>query len=227
MHAAFRWAVPPDFNIAQACCGRWARETPDAIAIHHETEDGARRRISYGQLQQEANRLSHVLRDLGVQRGDRIAIVMPQRPETAVAQIAIHQLGAIAMPLAMMFGPDALEYRLQNSEAALAIVDEGGIDNLLLARPQCPLLRTVIAVGRAQGRGDIDWDPALAQQPTTFTPVTTAADDPAILIYTSGTTGPAKGALLPQRALLGNLPGFICSQNWFGFNPALGTSPRP
>ncbi len=227
MHAEFHWAVPQDFNIAQACCGRWARETPDAFAIHHETEEGARRSISYLELQQDANRLSRLLQGLGVERGDRIAIVMPQRPETAIAHIAIHQLGAIAMPLAMLFGPDALEYRLQNSAATLAIVDESAIANLLLARPQCPQLRTVLAVGRAQGQGDIDWDPALAKEPMTFTPVATSAEDPAILIYTSGTTGPAKGALLPQRALIGNLTGFVCSQNWFGFDPALGTSPLP
>ena len=227
MHAGFRWAVPPDFNIAQACCGRWARATPNAIAIHHETEEGVYRSINYLQLQQDANRLSGLLQGLGVQRGDRVAIVMPQRPETAIAHIAIHQLGAIAMPLAMLFGPDALEYRLQNSTAALAIVDESAIANLLLARPACPQLRTVLAVGRAQGQGDIDWDAALAAQAATFSCVTTAADDPAILIYTSGTTGPAKGALLPQRALIGNLSGFVCSQNWFGFDPALGTSPLP
>ncbi len=226
MHADFRWAIPAHFNIAEACCGRWARETPDATAIHHETEDGSRKRISYAQLQQDANRLSQLLRSLGVSRGDRIAIVMPQRPETAVAQIAIHQLGAIAMPLAMLFGPDALEYRLQNSEATLAIVDESAIRNLLLARPQCPALRTLLAVGGAQGQGDLDWDPSLASQPTTFTPVTTNAEDPAILIYTSGTTGPAKGALLPQRALIGNLTGFICRQKWFAFNP-LGSGPLP
>ncbi len=219
MHAAFRWVVPADFNIAQACCGRWARETPQAIAIHHETEAGDRCSITYGQLQQDANRLSHLLQGLGVGRGDRVAIVMPQRPETAVAHIAIQQLGAIAMPLAMLFGPDALEYRLQNSAAALAIVDESAIANLLLARPQCPQLRSVLAVGAAQGQGDLDWDPSLPQHPATFTPVATAAGDPAILIYTSGTTGPAKGALLPQRALIGNLSGFVCSQNWFGFDP--------
>ncbi len=117
MQRDFRWAVPADFNIAEACCGRWARSTPDAIAIHHDTESGPGASISYRELQRQANRLSRLLRSLGVQRGDRIAIVMPQRPETAIAHIAIHQLGAVAMPLAMLFGPDALEYRLQHSAA--------------------------------------------------------------------------------------------------------------
>ncbi|MDH5540514.1 MAG: AMP-binding protein, partial [Rhizobacter sp.] len=101
----------------------------------------------------------------------------------------------------------------------LAIVDEGGIASLLAVRASCPLLRTVIAVGEAQGQGDADWQPALARESDAFAAVQTAADDAAVLIYTSGTTGPPKGALIPHRALIGNLTGFVCSQNWFGFDP--------
>jgi acetyl-CoA synthetase len=144
-----------------------------------------------------------------------VAIVLPQRFETAVAHIAIYQLGAVAMPLSMLFGPDALEYRLNHSEARVAIVDEGGIANVKAARPACPGLATVLAVGGAAGQGDVDWPAALAPERGTFTAAQTSADDAAVLIYTSGTTGPPKGALIPHRALIGNLTGFVCSQNWF------------
>ncbi|WP_395701250.1 AMP-binding protein, partial [Aquabacterium sp.] len=197
IHAQFRWQVPAQFNIAEACCGRWARATPEAIAIHAQHENGARATLTYGQLQQQAHRLANALQRLGVRRGDRVAIVMPQRCETAVAQIAVAQLGAVAMPLSMLFGPDALEYRLQHSEAAVAIVDESAIANLRAARPQCPGLRCVIAAGEAAGQGDIDWADALAAERDVHDPVVTGADDPAVLIYTSGTTGPPKGALIP------------------------------
>ncbi len=215
LHRDFRWAVPAQFNIAEVCCARWALDTPDAIAIRHEHEDGATAALGYGELQRDANRLSHALRKLGVQRGDRVALVLPQRFETAVAHIAIYQLGAVAMPLSMLFGPDALEYRLKHSEASVALVDEGGIANVLAARPACPGLATVMAVGGAAGQGDVDWLAALAPEPDTFDAVPTSADDAAVLIYTSGTTGPPKGALIPHRALIGNLTGFVCSQNWF------------
>ena len=220
LHHGLRWHVPEQFNMAEFCCTRWARSTPHAVAIRHEHEDGARASLSYGQLQRDANRLSHALMQLGVQRGDRVAIVMPQRFETAVAHIAIYQLGAVAMPLSMLFGPEALEYRLNHSEVRVAIVDEGGITNVKAVRPACALLSTVMAVGGAQGQGDVDWHAALTLQSDTFAAVATRADDPAVLIYTSGTTGPPKGALIPHRALIGNLSGFVCSQNWFGFNPA-------
>ena len=217
IHGTFRWHVPTRFNIAEACCARWARTQPQAVAIRWEHEDGRQRAYTYGELQAAANRLSNALRRLGVQRGDRVAVVMPQRFETAVAHMAVYQLGAVAMPLSMLFGPEALEYRLTHSETTVALVDESAIDNVLAARAAVPGLRTVLAVGGAQGRGDLDWQAALAAERSRFTAVSTKADEAAVLIYTSGTTGPPKGALVPHRALIGNLTGFVCSQNWFGF----------
>ncbi|MFM7704594.1 MAG: AMP-binding protein, partial [Rubrivivax sp.] len=217
IHAGFHWQVPRATNIAEACCTRWARTQPKAVAIRWEHEDGRRAAYTYGELQATANRLSNALRACGVQRGDRVAIVMPQRFETAVAHIAVYQLGAVAMPLSMLFGPEALEYRLGHSEAAVAIVDESAIDNVRAVRAAVPGLRTVLAVGGAQGQGDLDWTATLAAHGARFTAVRTKADEAAVLIYTSGTTGPPKGALVPHRAMIGNLSGFVCSQNWFGF----------
>ncbi|MDP1902137.1 MAG: AMP-binding protein [Rubrivivax sp.] len=218
LHAGFRWQVPEHFNIAEVCCRRWARRRAWArrVAIAWEHEDGRAGQLSYGELQAQADRLSHALVRLGVQRGDRVAICMPQRPETAVAHIACYQLGAVAMPLSMLFGPDALAYRLQHSAAVVAIADESSITHLRTARPDCPALRSVLAVGGAAGQGDADWAGALGADGSPFVPVDTRGDDAAVLIYTSGTTGPPKGALIPHRALIGNLSGFVCSQNWFG-----------
>ena len=224
LHAGFRWQVPDDFNIAEACCTRWARDTPEAVAIRFEHENGKRRDVSYAELDHSANLLAAALRRLGVGRGDRVALVLPQRIETAVAHIAIYRLGAIAMPLSFLFGPDALEYRLGDSEARLVIADEGSIDNVLAARALCPRLETIVAVGAARGRGDADWNAMLDGESGRFDAVDTRADDAAVLIYTSGTTGPPKGTLLPHRALIGNLSGFVASQNWFGFEGRRNTA---
>ena len=225
LHGHFRWKVPEQFNIAQACCARWARKSPDAVAIRWAHEDGRRRAYTYLELQQAANRLSNALRRLGVARGDRVAIVMPQRFETAVAHMAVYQMGAVAMPLSMLFGPEALEYRLQHSETQVVIVDESAIDNVLAARAQVPGVRTVLAVGQAEGRGDVDWTASLAAERASFTAIKTLADEAAVLVYTSGTTGPPKGSLTPHRALIGNLTGFVCSQNWFPQDDAVFWSP--
>jgi acetyl-CoA synthetase len=225
LHAGFRWQVPARFNLAEVCCARWARETPGAIAIRYEHENGARRDYTYAELDAAAARLAAALHRRGVERGDRVAIVMPQRFETAATHMALYRLGAVAMPLSMLFGPEALEYRINDSGARAAIVDESGIDNLLATRALCAQLSLVVAVGAAAGRGDVDWSRLLDEPGPTLAPVDTAADDPAVLVYTSGTTGPPKGALLAQRVLIGNLPGFVCSQNWFPQDDAVFWSP--
>jgi acetyl-CoA synthetase len=154
-----------------------------------------------------------------------VGIVLPQRFETAVAYIAVMQMGAVAMPLSMLFGPEALEYRLQDSEAVVAICDAGSLPALASVRLACPQLRAVLGVGLQDadaalltGPHDARWEPALKAQPPQFDLVPTQAEDPAVLIYTSGTTGNPKGALIPHRALIGNLSGFVASQNWFGFD---------
>jgi acetyl-CoA synthetase len=220
LHAAFRWQVPEDFNIAEACCGRWARATPKATAIYFDSDSGCRATYSYAQLQRAANRLSNALLNQGVRRGHRVAIVLPQRFETAVAHIAIQQIGAVAMPLSLLFGPEALEFRLQDSGAVLAIAACEVLPALRRAKAACPALRRILVVGECPVEGDeLPWMEALQAEEARFRPVATKAGDPAILIYTSGTTGNPKGALIPQRALVGNLTGFVASQNWFGFDP--------
>ncbi len=218
----FGWQVPEHFNMAQACCGRWASQSDAAqrVAILCDGTGVVPQSWSYAQLQQSANRLANALAVLGVERGDRVAIVLPQRFETAVAYMAVLQLGAVAMPLSILFGPDALEFRLHDGEAVVAICDAGAIASLESVRENCPLLRTVIRVGERQGDLNPEFEAVLAQASDRFTPCDTRADEAAVLIYTSGTTGQPKGALIAHRGLIGNLSGFVCSQNWFGFDPA-------
>ncbi len=228
MHAGFGWQVPQDFNIAEVCCARWARR-PDAaarVAIRAHGAGAGAQALTYRDLQARANALSRLLAELGVRRGDRVAIVMPQRFETAIAYMAVFQSGAVAMPLSILFGPDALEYRLRDSEAVVAVCDESSIGNLIAVRGQCPALRTLIGVGAAALQADLGYEAETERQPADFTAARTKADEGAVLIYTSGTTGPPKGAFIPHRALIGNLPGFVCSQNWFGFAPSANT-PSP
>ncbi len=233
LHAQFGWKVERHFNMAQACCGRWAsaRDAPRRVALREHRPGQPPRSYTFAQLQQGANRLSQVLKGLGVQPGDRVAMVMPQRFETAVAYIAVLQMGAVAMPLSMLFGPEALSFRIQDSDTRVVICEAAALSAVAAARADCPGLQTVIGVGLNDLDGpedapaavtsswDVDWVQALAAALPRFKPQRTLADDPAVLIYTSGTTGNPKGALIPHRALIGNLTGFICSQNWFGFDP--------
>ena len=215
LHASFVWDVPTQFNIAEMCLHRWARETPQAVAIVHDLGDGRSAPHTYAALQDESRRLSNALAALGVRRGDRVAVIMPQRPQMAVALMATLQMGAVALPLSTLFGPEALQSRLHDSGARVALVDDGALATIAALRAECPALETVIGTGPGTMRCDLAWDTVVASQDAAFDTVATHADDAAFLIYTSGTTGPAKGAMIPHRALIGNLSGFVASQNWF------------
>jgi len=214
LHAGHRWNVPELFNIAHACCGRHA-EDRSRFALYWEDETGARAACTFWDLQQQANRLSNALAALGVVRGDKVALLLPQRPETVVAHVAVNQMGAVAVPLSFLFGPEALEYRLGDSASVVAIVDPQSLPNLLPVRDRLTGLRHVVGVAGADAPGVTSWETLQASGARDFAPVATRALDPALLVYTSGTTGPPKGALMPQACLLGNLPGFTHSHNGF------------
>jgi acetyl-CoA synthetase len=214
LYARFRWNVPQRYNIAHACCGQWAGDRA-RFALYWEDESGATAAYTFWDIQREANRLSNALAGLGVQRGDRVALLLPQRPESAIAYMAIFQMGAVALPLSHLFGPDALEYRMGHAGASVAVVEPTTIGNLWTVRGKLSQLRHVIGVGGAREAGVHPWEDLLAKASPRFSPVDTAADDPAVVIYTSGTTGAPKGAYEAHRLLIGNLSGFVHSHDFF------------
>lgn len=155
MQQRFGWQVPPRMNMARLCCVRWA-DSPDtahSIAVIADGEGAEVMVHSYAELHEQACRLANVLSGqggLGVARGDRVAIVLPQRFETAVAYMGVLMTGAVGMPLSMLFGPEALAYRLQDSAAVVAICDQSALPHLNEVRAQCPTLRAVLVVGAAK-----------------------------------------------------------------------------
>ena len=214
LHSSFRWNVPARYNIAQACCGRWA-EDRSRFALYYEDEAGHTEAWSFWDVQQAANRLSNVLGAMGVMAGDRVAIILPQRPETGIAHMACYQMGAIAVPVSHLFGADALEFRMTHAGVRVAIIDEGGLEKLGAVRDKLPDLKHVIGVGGARESWVREWSTLLALASSRYVARDTAADDPAMIIYTSGTTGNPKGALIAQRSLIGNLSGFVCSHDFY------------
>ena len=214
LYRSWRWDVPARFNLAVACCGRWAADR-SRFALYWEDESGATAKYSFWDIQQEANRLSNALAGLGVKRGDRVALILPQRPEMAIAYMAIFQMGAVALPLSHLFGPDALEYRMDFAGASVVIVEPTTIANLWAIRDRLAHLKHVIGVGGARESGVHAYEDLIGKGSTSFSAADTVADDPALIIYTSGTTGPPKGALEAHRLILGNLPGFLYSHDFF------------
>ena len=206
LYRSFRWQIPAFYNIGVDVCDRWAGIDPARTAIFNLRADGTVEEVSYSALREASNRLANALAARGIAKGDRVAILLPQGPAVAVSHIAIYKLGAIALPLAMLFGLEAISYRLKDSGARTLITNAQGLAKLPAIRDTAPALEFVWSV---DGPADLaeDFNAMLARAASEFTPVATAADDPALMVYTSGTTGPPKGALHAHRVLLGHLPG--------------------
>lgn len=218
--AAFRWDIPEQFNIGVDVCDRWAEADPARIALIEVGEDGygPARETSFAELRAASNRFANVLGGLGlggdgVSAGDRVAILLPQRRETAIAHIAAFKAGCVSLPLFTLFGPEALRHRLRDSGARVLVTDHASLPMIAEIRAGLPDLEVIFTVD-GPAAGAQDFDAALAAAPETFTPVATRARAPALLIYTSGTTGNPKGALHAHQVLLGHLPGVEMSHDF-------------
>ena len=211
--ASFKWNIPEYSNIAHEVCDRHTRHADD-VALFCEHADGKEQTFTFGQIKSLSNQFANALLALGVSRSDRVAIILSQRVETAISHLAAYKIGAVALPLSILFGPDAVEYRLRDSGVKAVVTDNDHLPMLQAMKPVLPELQTVIGCDD-EAEGELAFWPLLEQASDALQIVATRADDPALLIYTSGTTGPPKGALIAHRSLLGNLTGFELSQNFF------------
>ncbi len=214
LYRTFSWRLPAVYNIGVDVCDKWAR-AEDRLALIDIAAGGEATRYSFADLAGRSNRWAHALAGLGIGRGDRVAVILSQRPETVLVHIAAYKLGAIAVPLAVLFGDEALEYRLRDSGARAVVFDELAAAKLERIRDRLPDLRHFIAVDRT-GLDCSGAMPSFALErgaSDQFAPVETRPQDPALIIYTSGTTGPPKGALLPHSALIVHLPAFVLFNN--------------
>ncbi len=213
IYDAFRWEVPARFNVAVACCDRWAAD-PERVALIHEQPDGDVRRYTFAELQALSNRCANMFVGLGLQRGDRVLVLLGQRPEAAIAHLAAWRAGMISVVCSVLFGADAVQYRVQTSGAKLVITDDANLAKAIEAAGEA---RVLCVDGVGDGADDF-WA-LLRMGADVFATVDTAAEEPAFIVFTSGTTGPAKGALHAHRALLGHMP---CVEMQHDFFPQPG-----
>jgi acetyl-CoA synthetase len=214
VYARFRWTVPPAYNIAVDVCDRHAGDR-SRVALIYEDDSGRTSEHTFAEFRARSNQLARVFAGLGIGRGDRVGIVLAQRPETAVAHLAAYKLGAVALPLSTLFGPEALAYRLRDADARVVVTDGENLERVLTVAKDLPALTHVMSVDRVDADGVVEYPKAIDGVPDSFEPVATAAEDPALLIYTSGTTGPPKGALHAHRVLLGHLPAIEFYHEYF------------
>ncbi len=202
----FRWRIPRQFNIGTAITDRWARAEPGRVALIEAKPDCNVTTHSFGELSRLSDSLAAALRATGLRRGDRLALLLPQGLDTVVVHAASAKLGAIAVPLALLFGPDALEHRLRDSGAKVLIATAEGWRKVQAIQHRLPELEQAFVTDGAD-EAATDYRRLLAGTSSSFTAEQTGPDDPALMIYTSGTTGAPKGALHGHRVLLGHIPG--------------------
>ncbi|WP_037151882.1 AMP-binding protein [Rhizobium freirei] len=214
LYRDFRWEIPAKFNMGHAVCDAWAKREPDRVCLQHFNPDGNHFFMTYGELRDRSASFANALVALGVRRGDRVALLLPQSFETVVAHVAIYKMGAIALPLALLFGAEALEYRLQASGASAIVTNRFGLERLRPIRDRLPELTQVIGIDGAED-GVSGFADLVAAHPSLFEVADTGPDDPALMIFTSGTTGPPKGALHGHRVLPGHIPGMQFAHEGF------------
>lgn len=213
---SLHWLIPTNFNIGEECCHRWAKSSADArrIALFFEDAAGHRDIWTYERLGAATNQFANALTRMGVKPGDRVATILGQSAEAVIAQLGAFSVGAVAMPLTNNLTPKALEYRLRDAETRIAIVGPEAVSSLLSILSRCAKLTQVIGVGVEDNRL-LPWRSLMIRQPEQFKAIATRSEDPALLLYSPDSGQPTRGVVLPHRALIGALPGFVASQNWF------------
>ena len=214
VYSSFSWNIPEYYNIGVDICDKHAHQR-DRLALVYENDTGKIEKYTFWDLKRLSNQFANTLKAYGLNTGDRLGILLPQCPEAAIAHIGTYKIGAVAIPLFTLFGTDALEYRLNNSEARCVVTDTANVDKLLQIRDKLPRLDNIFVVRGGENKNIVSFWEAISKGSTDFEPVKTRANDPALIIYTSGTTGPPKGALHAHRTLLGHLPGVEFPHNFF------------
>ncbi len=182
--AQHSWNVPERYNIASDICDKHPR---DKLAMVWEDWRGNQRRLSWGEMQDMAAQFANVLRSYGVERGDRVAMLLPATPETAAAFIGTWKAGAILLSMSVLYGDEGIRHRIEDSQAKVLVTDADNAD-----RVDPSLVEDVLILD----------DRLLADASRSFETVDTSAHDPGQLYYSSGTTGLAKGILHAHRYLL-------------------------
>jgi acetyl-CoA synthetase len=209
----FSWSIPATFNIAEAICDRHVGAGRTALV--YETAEGHSTEFTFEYLQERSRRLANALAAHGIARGDRIGILLPQCPEALIVHLAAYRLGAVALPLFTLFGPDAIEYRLNDSGAKAVVSNAEGIEKVLELRDRLVAEPLLIGIEDRSDGAVLGFSSLLETAASEHVRVETSAEDPAIIVYTSGTTGNPKGVLYAHRTLLGHLPGVEFPHDFF------------
>ena len=208
LYGDFRWDIPDRFNIGVDVCDKNAARHPDRTGLIVVEPGKDTVSYTFTDLKRLTNQLANLFIANGLERGERVGILMSQSVEVAISHVAAWKMAAISIPLFTLFGEDALRFRLQNSEARMLVTDMDNLPKIEAIREDLPHLQTILVVGQGADDGSkLDFWSCMAKATDAFAPVDTGREDPSFICYTSGTTGNPKGALHAHRTIFGHLTG--------------------
>ncbi|EGG21246.1 putative acetyl-CoA synthetase [Cavenderia fasciculata] len=228
VYNSFKWSVPEHFNIGYDICDKHLKHKRNHKAIIYEDEIGNIKSITFEELYHQSNQLANMLKkECKLEIGDRIGVLLTQSIETALSHVTAFRSGAISIPLFTLFGPEALSYRLNNSETKCIMTDYDQLEKLLSIQNQLPTVQKIIVFGHPKtsqinliqnNTNILEWEKIKNNYNDQFEVIKTKSEDPALIIFTSGTTGNPKGCLHAHRVLIGHLPGVQLPQNFFPYH---------
>ncbi len=204
-----QFIVPENFNFAYDVMDRWAAEAPDDNAIMWVSETGEEKEITFLQLKEESDRAASYLMSLGIGRGDMVMLILKRRYEFWIATIALHKIGAIAIPATHMLTTQDIVYR--NNKASIKGIICVGEDYVLTqvknAMPQSPTVEVLASIGPKVPEGFHDWCKEVCEAPTFVRPAFVNSNDDIMLVYfTSGTSGEPKMVAHDFTYPIGHIP---------------------
>ncbi|WIG60574.1 MAG: Acetyl-CoA synthetase [Ktedonobacterales bacterium] len=193
----FTWTVTNDYNFALDTIGTWA-EDASRLAMLWVGPDGQEERYTFVHFDEQSSRAAHAFEKLGIQKGDRVLLMLPRVPEWWEAVLGLMKLGAIAIPCTTLLTPKDIQYRAELSEAVAMITDTSGAEKLAQVRAQCPTIRAAVVVdepGAPCPEGCVGYHPRVESASPVWYDRRTVASDPCMIYFTSGTVGYPKMVL--------------------------------
>ena len=190
-YANFEWETPERFNFGRDVVDAWEKDRPAMIWLG---VDGDERHLTFGDFSRLSNQFANAMRDLGIERGDRVMVTLGKVPEWHAVLLGLLKLGAIAIPSSPMLRANDLKFRTEHSGAIALISGPESVEEIEKVRDEVPNLRHLVLLGEER-EGWKSYEKLVEGASEDFTAEDTTSDEGAFLLYTSGTTKHPKGAL--------------------------------